>query len=291
MFDAAHSRSAACDPLSVDPFSLSPPLAIPMFWARVAAETWFSASHAFAVEASAPYKDVLDGLLYDTTILTPGDRAAAAELAEAGPRALAAVRPQGARPPRVYETARAALRGADALAGAVVAPTPGAGALGAVAFARQVADALDAAVIALAPEQVAPDAIACMLAPDESDPSPGDETLVALFAGARTGGRIAVSHGLGGGRLCRAFCGPFAETHQRGDSPLRAITIGGAPATPPAVRAHHALGGLDGYGWSISDPDARIAVSPPFAGHRLSRWPGPPSFDLDGLLANVARRP
>lgn len=273
-----------CDPRATDPFAFG----APNLWAGAASRAWISAFQEFAVEASAPTAGFFDALLYDVGRLTEAERGAATELAGAGAQAVLVLHPHAARAPRLYASAAALRAGPDCFAGVVALPEAGVSHLGAVAFGRQVADAAGAPTIVAPPEPNRPDAHIAMVAPGDAEPAEGDATIAGLLAGGFAGARLVVSHGLGGGRFARALHAPHAAV---GGDPGRArlLSLAGAPATPPSVRATHVLGALDPYGLWISAPGARIALAPPFAGRHLT--PSLPfGLDLAAIVGSEAGR-
>lgn len=243
-------------------------------------------------------RDLIDALLYDAKRLDKRDRQAL-ETADA-PEALIVAHPKGRRPVCVYPSAKAWSMSIDAETRLLSLVGPGASALTAAAFARQIADARGEPVLTAAPSREPLDLILDLIAPVERSigrPQGGavrtdrrriTALLQLLERAAQL--RVVISHGLGGVTLSDLMTAEAAAAQERrkpiAPAGLRLVTLGGAPSLPSRFETSHGVGAFDAFGWAISDPVESMAQVAPFSGPAVNpRTPG--ALPLAGMLEDM----
>lgn len=254
----------------------------------------FGWSGLIALEGARRQRAAYDALLYDLDLLSGRERQA---LATQRPRPgdVIAVHPGGARAPGVYRSQADLSISIDALARVAAVVGPGAGPLGATAFARSLADALDEPVLALAPSYDARDLMRdlslgvfahAVLGGRES---PEADQLAKLLDAPRSRIKLVIAHSAGAWTLSEALAAAGDRSDEQAEA-LQAVTIGAASTLPSGVEAHHVVGALDAIGWALSDPAEVVSFSPPNAGHHLNaQWPG--ALDIADMLTRLDLRP
>lgn len=255
----------------------------------------------FAEAAQRQRRDWADSLLYDFDRLS-GRSFDALERAEPG--AVIVAHPRERQQVSVYSDAERWGLSLDRHARVLSLVSPGSSALAAAVFARRTADALDEPVATVSPSRGMRDLAYDLTAPFEQGgalPGVGDRggrclaSMSDMARLSRDGFALAVTHRLGGNVLASLLAGVERDAGSARGSQrlgafkaLRAITFGGAAALSQLPFAPmHILGGQDGYGWSISDPEQTIARVEMFAGGHLNpSLPG--ALRYDALLREAA---
>ncbi len=210
-----------------------------------------------------------DPWVYPVSRLSAAERATLDKL-EPAPGLVLAVGPQSLR----RFDAPQDLRGAnEALARVAAAVGPGVGALGAAAFAREIALGLGE------PVRVAPSsysladwatemmgALSPLLAQDGAALAarPEAETLLTLLTGPAAGVRLVVGHGVG------AWIAAQVLRETPPDRPRRLVSFGAAPSASEKFDSLAVIGAAAVYGWSLTDTSAPIWDAPIGVGHHVN---------------------
>lgn len=215
-----------------------------------------------------------DAFLYPLERLTSTERRTlAASPAASDPGVgVIAVRPAGLR---VYRDGADLRGGNDSLCRVVAMPGPGAGPLGAAAFAREIARALNEPVLTTATNYDVEDLkgevmglFSTLLADNGAAFAKRRETawLRHLLDEAAPGVRLIVGHGLGAWIASKAIV--LAEVTPA--RPRRLASFGAAPPAAAGSDDFAVIGAADPYGWSLTDAAAPIWETPIGVGHHLN---------------------